>query len=189
MNPSHARNSEKSASSERAFTRALCAALVLYSFFATAMLAYVSLHKTVAISPSGSSQSYEIGNDFASKTYLADLAMDVLGIYGNVTPDNIGYVRDRMLQFADGEGHGEIKTQFAEVEARVRREQVSTVWSPRDAIADPVTKTVIATGYVTTYLGSVLTSKVAKSYTIQFRVNSRGRAYVTRLFETEKSAK
>jgi conjugal transfer pilus assembly protein TraE len=188
MNPSYAQTSKESAQSERVFLRVLSFVLLVYAFLITGLLGYQMTHERSLVTPFGSSTTYEIGSEFSSKEYLTDLAYDVLNVFGNVTPDNIGFVRDRVLKFADGESHGELKSQLLETEARVKRDQVSTVWSPRDATVDPATKTVVVTGYITTYLGSVMTSKNPKSYTVQFRINARGRAYVTRLIETEKPA-
>lgn len=145
--------------------------LIVVTFF---QMFFQSTH----LLPNGEGKPYSISRTTASKEYLADLTYDWMGWWGNITPDNIGYVDERLLKMVDSNGYGEVKAQLNETKQRVKTHQISTVWQPREMEVDTKQYKVIATGSMRTYLGGTMTSDVPKKFQVIYRINTQGRAYV-----------
>jgi type IV conjugative transfer system protein TraE len=140
--------------------------------------------KTI-IQPNGDGKPYVIGNDYANKEYLQDLTFDVLALWGNTNPGNINFVEDRLLKYVDSDGHKDLKAKFVEAKDRVRKQQVSTLWEPREMEVDQENKRVVSSGFLHTYLAKTHTSSEPKKFEVTFRITQQGKAYVRTLKELD----
>jgi type IV conjugative transfer system protein TraE len=149
-----------------------------------AVLFAIYNQKTI-IQPNGEGKPYVIGSSYGNKEYLQDLSFDVLALWGNTNPGNINYIEDRLLKFVDSDGHKDLKAKFVEAKDRVRKQQVSTLWEPREMEVDQENKRVVTSGFLHTYLAKTHTSTEPKKFEVTFRITQQGKAYVRTLRELE----
>jgi type IV conjugative transfer system protein TraE len=152
--------------------------MLFISILLSAIVLFQLLYQSTLLLPSGEGKPYSISRSGASSEYLKDLTYDWMGWWGNITPDNISYIEERLMKMVDSNGYGEVKAQLNDTRQRVKAHQISTVWQPRDMDVDAKNYRVVATGSMRTYLGSTMTSDVPKKFQVTYRINPQGRAYV-----------
>jgi type IV conjugative transfer system protein TraE len=187
MDPANSRQLRDAIRDERNFLRISVLALFLILLVQGSGHLYQILNEQTHLIPSGQSKPYVVGRGHADKEYLRDLAYDVMALWGNVTPDNIVYIKDRLLKMADAEGNAQLRTILDVAERRIKANEISTVWSPRDAEVDIKQNQVVLRGFIKTYLNNVPTSNKEQTFIVQFHINNAGRAYVRKLLETQPS--
>ena len=133
---------------ENRFLRLLVVGLGAFAVLTTALTFYALSSQTTLLLPSAGGKPYVLGRGLADREYLGDLAYDVLALWGNVTPENIVYAKERLLKLSDGEGNTGLRNDLDLAEKRIKQDVISTVWSPRDYEVDMDKKivTVDATG-------------------------------------------
>jgi type IV conjugative transfer system protein TraE len=144
-------------------------------------LAFQSTH----LIPNGEGKPYTLSRNLANKEYLVELTYDWMNWWGNITPDNFAYIEERLTKMVDSNGYGQVKAQLTETRQRVKNQQVSTVWQPREMEVDTKNNKVTAIGSMRTYLAGTLTSDVPKRFEVTYRINNQGRAYVHTFKEVE----
>jgi conjugal transfer pilus assembly protein TraE len=144
------------------------------------------MRETTTIVPPEVRRPYEIGADYASNDYLADMAGYVLDKVLTVSSETVDYNNKVILKMTHPDGYPELKSTLDAAALRLKQERVTTVWVPRDEKVDPTAKTVEVSGELKTYIADILTSKHEKSYLVQFTVTLSGRLYVSKLEEVIK---
>jgi type IV conjugative transfer system protein TraE len=161
--------------------------MTLISSLLVVIVFFQLFFQPMVLVPTGEGKPYALSRGGASNDYLKDLTYDWMGWWGNITPDNITYIEERLMKMVDSHGYGEVKAQLNDTKQRVKAHQISTVWQPRDMEVDSKTSKVIVTGSMRTYLGGTMTSDVPKKFQVIYRVNPQGRAYVHSFKELESA--
>jgi type IV conjugative transfer system protein TraE len=185
MNPSFQNSiANLDASNSRSWKWAF-AAMSFIAVSLIALIGFIVFNQPFLMMPNGEGKPYQLSRSGANKEYLSDLAYDWMGWWGNITPDNIAYIDERLLKMVDSVGYADIKAQLNDTKQRVKAQQISTIWQPREMEVDAKANQVVAMGSLRTYLGNTLTSEVSKKFQIIFRINTQGRAYVKSFKELE----
>ena len=175
--------------SERNFLRALSLVLGVLSIFLSGIVLYQSLSQMTHVIPLGAQKPYMLGRGVADREYVTDLAYEALSLWGNVTPENIGYNKERLLRMADAEGNVALRVDLDAAEKRIKQDSVSTIWGPRDAEVNLKARTVTVRGFLRTYINNVATSNVEKRVVVDYFISGSGQAYVRNLKEIKENAK
>jgi conjugal transfer pilus assembly protein TraE len=152
--------------------------MLLVVLLLVGLLFFQFLNQPITLVPNGEGKQYSLSRNGANKDYLTDLTFDWMTWWGNITPDNIGYTEERLMKMVSSSGYGEVKSQLADTKLRVKNQQISTVWQPREMEVDAKTLSATISGSLRTYLGSTMTSDIPKKYRIVYTINLQGRAHV-----------
>lgn len=155
----------------------VCFALCLAIGMAWTVLTQSRTH----ILPPVIQHEYWIGGSDANPAYLEDMSDYVLTRLLTVNPTNVDRNSQIILNMADPSGYPKLKTFLDASSARLKQEQISSIWSSRDYKVTN-TNTVVATGVLTTYLADKKVSDTPKSYQINFMIIS-GKLYVQKVAE------
>lgn len=186
MNPQNAKNERDALKTQGLFQRNVIFALIGLGFFQAFSTGWLLVNQITAIVPPEVKRPYEIGANYANADYLADMANYALQLRGTVSPDSVDYQNKVILKMTDPDGHGKLKAELEGAAIRIRRDRISTVWTPRKEAISEKTKQVRVSGSLKTYIADVLTSTRDKEYLVEFNITSSGRLYVAKMEEIVK---
>lgn len=169
--------------SERNYLRIIVLVLALGCLSLTGTTFYALTSQMTFLLPAGAQKPYALGRGFADKEYVVSFAYDVLSLWGNVTPENIAFNKERLLRLADSQGNTAIRVELDASERRIKQELISTVWSPIDAEVNLERRTVVCRGFLRTYINNVPTSNAEKRLLLEYHISQSGQAYVRNLRE------
>lgn len=186
MSPENADNERTRLQRQLAFHKVMNLGLIGTQFLSVTLLIFVLFRETTHIVPPMVKRPYELGANYASKDYLADMADYVLSEVLTATPDNIDHNIKTILKMAHPDGYPVLKTALDAAALRMKQERVTTIWVPRmEEVAERDLR-VIVRGKLKTYIADKLTSERDKDYVVEFTVTSSGRLYVSKIEEIVK---
>ncbi|MFN7570478.1 MAG: type IV conjugative transfer system protein TraE [Betaproteobacteria bacterium] len=186
MTPEHARNEREVLKSQISFQRYVIVGALGLSVVLAGGWLWTAMNSVVAIVPPEVKRPYEIGSNFGNRDYLSDMANFVLQTVLTVSPDSVDYNNKVILKMTDPDGYGKLKADLEGAALRMKRDRVSTVWTPRKEEVQERDKRVKVSGRLKTYVADTLTSDREKEYLIEFNVTAAGRLYVVSLQEVVK---
>lgn len=186
MNPQHARNERDVLKSQITFQRYVIGGALGVSLVLAGGWLWTAMNSVVAIVPPEVKRPYEIGSNFGNRDYLSDMANFVLQTVLTVSPDSVDYNNKVILKMTDPDGYGKLKADLEGAALRIKRDRISTVWTPRKEEILERDKRVKVSGRLKTYVADVLTSDREKEYLVEFNVTTAGRLYVVNLQEVVK---
>lgn len=186
MKPEHARNERDVLKSQISFQRYVIAGALGLSVVLAGGWMWTAMNSVVAIVPPEVKRPYEIGSNFGNRDYLSDMANFVLQTVLTVSPDSVDYNNKVILKMTDPDGYGKLKADLEGAALRMKRDRVSTVWTPRKEEIQERDKRVKVSGRLKTYVADTLTSDREREYLIEFNVTAAGRLYVVSLQEVVK---
>lgn len=148
-------------------------------------LMYVLLRDNVIIVPPVVKNKYEVGA-VTNEKYLVDMAEYVITMLRTVNKDNVDYNNNVILKMVDDDALPQLRKNLDAQAARIKREDIMTIWS--GSIAEPqiVNKdTVILNGKLKTFYSDKLVSDDIKDYKIQFSMSGLGKIYVKKVEEIQ----
>ncbi|MCP5279430.1 MAG: type IV conjugative transfer system protein TraE [Thiobacillus sp.] len=162
--------------------------LVAVLALASLLLAlHVFLHQDrdrVTFLPPQIERGFWVEADRVSRDYLDQMALFVLQLAYNVTPSSVDFQNAALLKYAAPEAHGALEKAGRLAAERVKRDQVTTLFSPRSVLHDQVDALRVAvTGELTTYVTDKASPPRAITVLVAFRYDG-GRTVVTTLKET-----
>jgi conjugal transfer pilus assembly protein TraE len=146
-----------------------CAGLLAASLVII-MLSIAVLFKSriVVVTPSVIAKQYEISSTKVSKSYLEDMTRDIITTMLNLTPKNVAYSSDAILQMVHPSAYGEVKKELFEIQKDVIDRKVSTVFYPLEISVSEDKLMTQVTGDFSTFVGNSLTSTKRKTFQIAF---------------------
>ena len=187
MSPNNAANERLLLHSQVRFLRVVVVALSVVLAITLILLGLVVFRETTRIVPPEVRRPYEIGANYANRDYLSDMAEYVLDKVLTVTPASVSYNNNVILKLTHPDGYGPLKAYLDAAALRIKKEQISTIWVPRNEQVNESDKTVKISGTYKTFIADKLVSERQKEYLVQFVMTSSGRLYVSKIDEVVKS--
>lgn len=132
--------------------------------------ALVMLYKDtiVVVTPSVISKEYTITDRAVSKNYLEDMSRDVITTLFNLTPKNVSYMTETVLQMVHPSSYGKVKKELAAIQEDVIVRKVSTVFYPVSMLVDDENLIVHVEGDFFTFIGSSMTNQKRRTFEIKY---------------------
>jgi conjugal transfer pilus assembly protein TraE len=150
---------------------------------------HVFLHQErdrVTFLPPQIEKGFWIEADQVSRDYLDQMALFVLQLAYNVTPASVDFQNTALLKYAAPEAHGALEKAGRLSAERVKRDQISTLFSPRSVLHDKTNGLRVAIqGELTTFVTDKASPPRAMTVLVAFRYDG-GRTVVTSLKETSQ---
>lgn len=160
--------------------------VVLLGITAIQSLCLVFRHERVVITPPQLTQGFWVEGNRFSPQYLEQMALHFAHFFLDVTEKNILYQGEILLRYVTPEAYGAFKAKLLEDEARLKKNNLSTRFSPSDVAISPENLTVDITGDFMGYVGDKKISQTRETYQIKF-TNQSGRLLIA-AFSLLKSA-
>lgn len=165
------------------FFRSLLVIFGVSNLVLSGVVLYALTRENVIIMPPVITNKYEIGANTDQK-YFVEMAEYVITMLRTVNKDNVDYNNSVIYKMVDGEHLPQLRKNLDAQAARIKREDIMTVWS--GAIGEPkiINKhTVILSGKLKTYYSDKLVSDDFKDYKVEFGTSGLGRIYVKKVEE------
>ena len=150
---------------------------------------HVFLHQDrdrVTFLPPQIEKGFWVEADQISRDYLDQMALFVLQLAYNVTPVSVDFQNAALLKYAAPEAHGGLEKAGRLAAERVKRDQISTLFSPRSVLHDKANGLRVAIqGELTTFVTDKASPPRAMTVLVAFRYDG-GRTVVTSLKETSQ---
>ena len=150
---------------------------------------HVFLHQDrdrVTFLPPQIEKGFWVEADQISRDYLDQMALFVLQLAYNVTPASVDFQNAALLKYAAPEAHGALEKAGQLSAERVKRDQISTLFSPRSVLHDKANGLRVAIqGELTTFVTYKASPPRAMTVLVAFRYDG-GRTVVTSLKETSQ---
>jgi conjugal transfer pilus assembly protein TraE len=150
---------------------------------------HIFLHQDrerVTFLPPQIERGFWVEADRVSRDYLDQMALFVLQLAYNVTPSSVDFQNAALLKYAAPEAHGALEKAGRLAAERVKRDQVTTLFSPRSVLHDQGDALRVAVaGELTTYVTDKASPPRALTVLVAFRYDG-GRTVVTTLKETSQ---
>jgi len=147
---------------------------------------HVFLHQDrdrVTFLPPQIEKGFWVEADQVSRDYLDQMALFVLQLAFNVTPASVDFQNAALLKYAAPEAHGALEKAGRLSAERVKRDQISTLFSPRSVLHDKADGLRVAIqGELTTFVTDKASPPRAMTVLVAFRYDG-GRTVVTSLKE------
>ena len=127
---------------------------------------------------------WEIGESWAGRRYLEDMARTAAATLLTLTPENAGYVREAAARMSHASARGAIGAWVASEAERMARRDLATAFYPErieieaDALAAEVT------GELVTWIGREEAARASRTYRLVFRMDG-GRIGLLRFEQRE----
>lgn len=187
MNPTTGKNERQKLEETVKFQRRQIFGQLGALFATIAGWGWTVVNQRVVLVPPEIRRPYEIGPNYGDKEYLSDVTEYVLQQILTVTPDSVDNNVKVILKMTDPDGYGELKATLEAAADRIKKEKITTVWSPRKEAISPQGLSVRMRGPMKTYIADTLTSTVDKEYRVDFTITSSGRLYVLNAKEIVKT--
>jgi conjugal transfer pilus assembly protein TraE len=103
-----------------------------------------------------------------SAEYLEDMGLFIIQLVMNATPVSVDYQSKMLKKYVCAEGYGSIDTLVRNNTDRLKRDSVTTVFSPRTVLSDPALGRVTMTGTFSVLIADRRMSEEAKTYVLEF---------------------
>lgn len=135
------------------------------------MLVWSSMGSSrTVVTPPNIEKSFWITNGTASDTYLIQMAEWVAWLDLDVTPDNVRYKSEKLLQLADPGFHGPLQQKLRINAEKLARDNATTSFDVRTAKAAPDALAVILTGYLKVSINGTPVRTELRHYLAVFRL-------------------
>ena len=150
---------------------------------------YIFLHQDrdrVVFLPPQINKTFWIESDRVSREYLEQMGLFIVQLAFNVTPVSIDYQNATLLKYAAPEAYGALEKAGRLAAERIKRDQVSTLFSPRSVLHDKKDGMRLAfMGSLTTYVTDKASPPRPITVMVAFRYDG-GRIVVSALKETSE---
>jgi len=147
-------------------------------------------HERVIITPPQLTQGFWVDGNRFSPQYLEEMALHYAHFLLDVTEKNILYQGDILLRYVTPDAYGTFKARLLEDEKRLKKNNLSTRFSPSDVAISPDQLKVDITGELMSYVGDKKISQVRETYQFRFE-NQSGRLLIAAftLLKSDKTPK
>lgn len=183
MHPEKSKASLDQIRNQNRFLRGMAVVLGLSTFAQTGLLFYVFSRDSVRIVPPVISRPYVISGYGSNPEYLSDMAEYVLTRMFNVNPSTIDFNNESVLKMVDPEQYPALKTKLDTNAERIKKDEISTIWSSGTIEAMPDQNMVFVKGVLSTYMADKIVNTQPKEYLVEFIFRSTGRLYVSKVKE------
>ena len=167
------------------------ARLVLGAGLALSMAANLALslglaarEAAVVLVPAVAGPSWEVGETFAGRRYLEDMARTAAVTLLTLTPENAPYVREAAARLSHASARGAIAAWVASESERMRRRDLATAFYPERIEAEPERLAATVAGELATWIGREEASRERRRYRLAFRIDG-GRLGLLRFEQME----
>lgn len=144
------------------------AGLLVYGIVASlTVLAQIGTERTILVPPV-TEKTFWVSANKVSASYLEQMAEFVAYHILDVSPANIDYKREILLRYVNPEAHGELRTRQEIEAARVKQDNVSTMFSIQQLTPDEDRMSVVLRGRLTTFVNGTRTSEDDRAYLAEF---------------------
>lgn len=148
----------------------VCVALL--GINATQSLCLFFRHDRIIVTPPQLTQGFWVEGNRFSPQYLEEMALHYAHFFLDVTEKNILYQGDILLRYVTPEAYGTFKAKLLEDEKRLKKNNLSTRFSPSEVAISPDQLTVDLSGELMSYVGDKKISQVRETYQIKFQNQS-----------------
>ena len=134
-------------------------------------------HDRIIVTPPQLTQGFWVEGNRYSPQYLEEMALHYAHFFLDVTEKNILYQGDILLRYVTPDAYGTFKAKLLEDEKRLKKNNLSTRFSPSDVVISPDQLTVDLTGELMSYVGDKKISQVRETYQFKFQ-NQSGRLLI-----------
>lgn len=147
---------------------------------ATALLALTVYRlagaERVIVTPPGFDRAFWVSGERVSKEYLERWTYYVTSIGLNISPRNVDYQCNAMIDIASRDAIQKIKEDCEKNAAKIKRDGSRTTFDPVGVMRiDEEHLRINISGILSTYIGDKHTSDVNKTYAIWFKLTPQGR--------------
>lgn len=160
--------------------------IILAAALFVALVGLVSRKTTVVAIPPTVTEEVSIGPRHASDSYLAGWGLHVANLIGNVTPSNVGLVRNSLEPILGPEVYRVIMTELDDESRLMRQENLSTSFRMSGVTVER--RTVAVTGTLTTWGLREQRRSEIRTYEMTFEVRNY-QPIITRMSVYEGSPK
>ncbi|KWB52688.1 conjugal transfer protein TraE [Burkholderia ubonensis] len=189
MRPDIAKNERDKLTDTIRFHRKVTSGQTIANVLLTLLVGWTVLHDTTRIVPPEVKRPYQIGAGQTDKDYLSDMSGYVLSLILTSTPETVDYNNSILLKLAEPEQYPVLKTQLDAAAIRIKREKITTIWSPQSAQISVDAKRVIWKGTLKTYIADQLVSTLPHTYVVELPISFSGRTYVRKAEEVLDSTR
>lgn len=129
-------------------------------------------HERVIITPPQLTQSFWAEGNQYSPQYLEEMALHYAHFLLDVTEKNVLYQGEILLRYVAPEAYGTFKAKILADEKQLKKDHLSTRFSPTDVVIHPDQLAVDLTGELLSYVGDKKISEVKETYQLKFRNQS-----------------
>ncbi len=143
-------------------------------------LSLIFKQEKVIVIPPGLKESIWIESNQVDPTYLEEMASYFLHLALDTSPMNAGYQHKTLLKHASPDKYGSLKIQLMKEAERLKKDNVSTLFSPRILKVMKDGKTVKVEGSLATFVGNKRISEESKTFVLKVKI-IKGRVYLDEL--------
>ncbi|WP_068637795.1 type IV conjugative transfer system protein TraE [Thauera butanivorans] len=133
--------------------------------------------RTIVVPPTVE-RSFWIEGGTVSTEYLEQMSLWVASLVLDVTPSNVAYKNELLLQFVAPSAHGTLKEAGELAAVRLKRDNASTQFDLETMRTDTKRLAALMSGKLETYINGQRVSSITRHYLVAYRIAS-GRAYIT----------
>ena len=148
------------------------ACIVMLSINTIQSLCLFFRHERVIITPPQLTQGFWVEGNSFSPQYLEEMALHYAHFLLDVTEKNILYQGDILLRYVTPDAYGAFNARLLEDEKRLKKNNLSTRFSPSDVAISPDQLRVDITGELMSYVGNKKISQVRETYQFKFKSQS-----------------
>ena len=135
--------------------------------------------------PATAGPGWEVGESWAGRRYLEDMARTAAATLLTLTPENAPYVREAAARLAHAEARGAIGAWVAAEAERMASRDLATAFYPEAVEIDTESLSAEVTGALVTWIGREEAGRARRTYRLVFRVDG-GRIGLLRFEEREE---
>lgn len=165
------------------FQGVLAASLATNILMAAGFAGFDKSVRTI-FTPPQITKSFWVEGEELSPEYLEQMGLWVIDLFANVSPSSIDYKIAQILRYVDPAIHGELQLRFKAGADRLKAENISKVFSPRDVSISPSRQAIAFIGTQDVWLGDKKISTVQIAYLVRFS-NANGMTTIRELRETD----
>ena len=141
--------------------------------------------RTIIVPPVVHDEFWVDSND-ADPKYLQEMATYFIFLANNVSPENIEYQNNLIINYVNPSEQGMLRTQLAQQAARIKRNQLTTMFSIIGYKVDAGANIVIVNGVLKSIIGDKVVSTTEKSYRVSFQIIN-GQLYINEFGEVNNN--
>lgn len=187
MNPEKSKIRADQVRNQNRYLRGLSVILSLAVLGLVGLLFFVISRDTTKIVPAVVTRPYSISGYEANAEYLSDMGDFIIAKVFSVNPITVDYNNTSILKLTDPDQYPQLKTTLDIAADRVKKDQISTVWSSTRVEAMPDQNRVFVKGMLATYIADKQVSNASKEYSVDFVFKSTGRLYISAIKEVVRN--
>lgn len=141
--------------------------------------------RTILVPPVIHDRFWVDSND-ADPKYLQEMATYFIFLANNINPDNIDYQNSLIINYVNPSQQSYLKTQLAQQASRIKRNQLTTMFSIVGFKVDSTANIVVVKGILKSIIGDKVVSTLEKSYRISFQIIN-GQLYINEFGEVSNN--